>query len=253
MTAGAVVWGLAIGCGGRADAAAEGGDTTPKLSTAAKTPAPPPVVDPEPEQFEVWGIDVSHHQHSIDWGAVAKESKMKFAYLKATEGATHVDDALARNWKGARAAGLAVGAYHYYSFCSAPEGQAANYLAVLPKDERMLPPVLDVEHLMNCPPDADPELVRSKLRTWLDTVERATGRKPMIYATRDVLDDYILGALDNGLWVRHTPVDAEPVFELSWVFWQYDDRWTIAGIDVGVDQDVFRGTAAELDAMTLRP
>lgn len=235
--------GMALACGRVESPEARGLDA---LATDVVVPV---TRQYEPEQFPVWGIDVSHHQHTIDWAAVAAEPRMKFAYLKATEGRTHVDDAFLRNWKGARAAGLRVGAYHYYSFCSPPDAQAANFLAILPKGEPMLPPVLDVEHLMNCPPDADPAVVRADLATWLGLVEQATGKKPMIYATSDVLDDYVLWALDRALWVRHTVVDPEPVLGLGWTFWQYDDRWRVAGIDVAVDQDVFRGTAAELDAL----
>ena len=49
------------------------------------------------------GIDVSHYQGSIDWDAVAAGENISYAYLKATEGATLVDDTYARNLaEGAR-------------------------------------------------------------------------------------------------------------------------------------------------------
>ena len=40
---------------------------------------------PDPAQFPVRGIDVSHHQGEIDWAKVAGAG-VRFAYLKATEG-----------------------------------------------------------------------------------------------------------------------------------------------------------------------
>ena len=223
---------------------------------AAPVPAPPAVAPlevapaaPDPSAYPIWGVDVSHHQHTIDWAKVAREPRVRFANLKATEGTTHQDDRFAQNWAGARSAGLYVGAYHYYSFCTGPETQAANYLAMLPKAEEMLPPALDVEHLMNCPPDPDPEKVRADLRVWLDTVQRATGRQPIVYATSDVLADYFLDAIDVPLWVRHTPEDPEEVLHLPWTFWQYDDQHTMPGIDTTVDRDVYTGSEAELAAL----
>lgn len=38
------------------------------------------------------GIDVSHYQGDIDWNIVVKNANISYAYLKATEGATLVDD-----------------------------------------------------------------------------------------------------------------------------------------------------------------
>ena len=46
--------------------------------------------EPSITAFPIRGIDVSHHQHAIDWPSV-KRSGMKFAYIKATEGADYRD------------------------------------------------------------------------------------------------------------------------------------------------------------------
>ena len=45
---------------------------------------------PSLRQGERYGVDVSHHQGSIDWARVAADD-MSFAYVKATEGGDHVD------------------------------------------------------------------------------------------------------------------------------------------------------------------
>ncbi|WP_292542118.1 GH25 family lysozyme, partial [Mesorhizobium sp.] len=66
---------------------------------------------PDRDRFPVRGIDVSHHQGRIDWRRVAADD-VAIAVIKATEGGDHVDDAFAANLREARAAGLAVGAYH---------------------------------------------------------------------------------------------------------------------------------------------
>ena len=63
--------------------------------------------------FGVVGVDVSHHQDDIDWPKVS-QSNVRFAYIKATEGGDYVDPKFTDNWKQARAAGLAVGVYHFF-------------------------------------------------------------------------------------------------------------------------------------------
>jgi lysozyme len=61
---------------------------------------------PDPSEFPVWGVDVSHHQGAVDWRRVAQVPHIRFAYVKATEGGDWVDPRLESNWKAARAAGF---------------------------------------------------------------------------------------------------------------------------------------------------
>lgn len=96
------------------------------------------------------GIDVSHHQGDIDWQRVAADD-VAFAIIKATEGGDHIDDAFATNLSEARAAGLVVGAYHFFTFCRPGADQAKNFLAVVPRGEPMLPPVVDIEFWRQLP------------------------------------------------------------------------------------------------------
>jgi lysozyme len=62
------------------------------------------LVRPDPARYPIRGVDVSHHQGSIDWTQVAGDG-VQFAYLKATEGRDHRDARFAANWSGAAAAG----------------------------------------------------------------------------------------------------------------------------------------------------
>jgi lysozyme len=58
------------------------------------------------------GIDVSHYQGQIDWGAV-EMSGIKFAFCKATEGIRITDHTFARNWDKLGKSGIYRGAYHF--------------------------------------------------------------------------------------------------------------------------------------------
>ena len=99
---------------------------------------------PDPARFPIWGVDVSHHQGPIDWPKVASEPHVAFAFIKATEGGDWTDPRFATNWREARAAGLLVGAYHFFTFCRPPLDQARHFLTTAPREPDALPAVLDV-------------------------------------------------------------------------------------------------------------
>jgi hypothetical protein len=61
------------------------------------------------------GIDVSRHQGAIDWGAVGASTspKIAFAWIKASTGVNAPQPRFATNARGARAAGIPWGGYHW--------------------------------------------------------------------------------------------------------------------------------------------
>ena len=67
------------------------------------------------------GIDVSVHNGDIDWGKV-KATGIDFAILRAGYGklAKQKDAKFEDNYKGAKAAGIPVGAY-WYSYATTPD------------------------------------------------------------------------------------------------------------------------------------
>ncbi len=80
------------------------------------------------------GIDVSSWQHvggkPIDWHAAA-ESGVGFALVKATQGTAYVSPWLDRDLSDAFAAGLLVGAYHYFEAGVDPVAQAQAFIGAL--------------------------------------------------------------------------------------------------------------------------
>jgi lysozyme len=62
----------------------------------------------------ILGIDVSHWDENINWTKVA-QTGVKFAFAKATQGSSHIDQNFVKNWNGIRNSGLIAGAYHYFS------------------------------------------------------------------------------------------------------------------------------------------
>lgn len=89
----------------------------------------------------IFGVDCSHYQPNFDFGRARREG-IEFAILKATEGASHVDDRFSRHVGAARDAGMLYAAYHYQRSGDSAAAQAANITRVVPKD---CPVILDVE------------------------------------------------------------------------------------------------------------
>lgn len=58
-------------------------------------------------ETDIHGIDVSHHQGTIDWAKVKEQMpNLEFVYVKASEGEDYVDPMFRANAKGASAQGL---------------------------------------------------------------------------------------------------------------------------------------------------
>lgn len=206
--------------------------------------------------YEVHGVDVSHYQGAIDWEVLSQQN-LDFAIIKATEGSTHVDERFLDNWQAAEQTHLALGAYHFFSFDSEGNRQAASYIDTVGNLNGKLAPVIDVEYYGNKrsnPPDrAD---VVENLSALLDALEQHYEIKPIIYTTYTVYNDYIKGEFeDYPLWVRSVYCPPTVLFGNKWSFWQYMDTAMLDGY-VGdqkyIDVNVFRGTKQELEKLMIQ-
>ena len=201
---------------------------------------------PSKQTFPVRGIDVSHHQGLIDWRRVSA-SGAKFAFIKATEGATFKDPLFQKNLAEALQNGLLVGAYHFFTFCQPGYEQAINFIASVPSDPRMLPPIIDLEFVGNCSLRPTRENLVKELSTYVSAVQRKYGRVPIYYVTHGSYGTYLRAEIDSHkIWIRD--IFFEPVLKdgKEWAFWQYADRGRVTGIRGPVDLNVFRGTVGEL-------
>ena len=126
------------------------------------------------------GIDVSKHQGRIDWERVAADKKIQFVYIKATEGATHVDKAYERNIAQARRAGLKVGSYHFFTSYKSARAQFDNFKRYVDKDEQDLLPMVDVEEAGNR--GARRSVLQAHLQEFMDLVRGEYGKYPLLYS-----------------------------------------------------------------------
>lgn len=223
----------------------------------------------QPAGFTINGVDTSQWQHqnnaAIDWSKV-RAAGVEFATVKATRGLNIIDPYLETDLEAARTAGLAVAPYHFYTGTEPDTGaaQADRFIAAVkntgytghrPGD---LPPIFDLEHIDvdpnkgKCPPHVSVD----DAKAWLDKVEAAFDRQPIIYTQKRFLDEcmgsttafaqYKLQLADWRPSITEPPL---PKGSTTWTIWQYTDGATRDGISSRVTADVFNGTQSDLDAL----
>jgi len=204
---------------------------------------------PRASDFEVHGIDVSKYQGEIDWDSV-RSAGVRFAWIKATEGGDHIDDKFTRNWAAAKAAGVPRGAYHFAYWCRPMEEQAAWFTANVPNDPDALPPVLDVEwngQSKTCAKRVPRDVAIGQMKIILAAMERAYGKRPVIYTAVDFHRDVMQGEFtDYTIWVRSVKYHPSVKYgDRRWRFWQHTAEGRIPGIRGYVDRNAFNGSASD--------
>lgn len=200
------------------------------------------------------GVDVSHYQPPLNWGAAAA-SGVRFAYVKASEGQTYRDSSTRGHVDGARGAGLKVGLYHFAtasSIANDPEAEAAWFRKVATEIGGAfdLPPVLDIE--------SNPQgLSQTALTEWVlrfcQTTTDLWGRRPMVYTYTAFLPSFArdprLAAYP--LWIARYTTKNDPGPVAPWVTW---DVWQwsvgdVVGAKGKTDRNWLAGGTAGLDAL----
>lgn len=216
--------------------------TSPQFGDAK----PHPFEGRPPASYAVHGIDTSRWNGVIDW-PTAKANGVNFAFLKATEGGDMIDPMFDANWQGARAAGLPVGAYHFWYHCRPAAEQARWFISHVPRVPGALPPVLDMEWTPfspTCKARPSPAHIRREAKIFLDMLERHYHQRPIIYSAPDffeINEMWKLGRYD--FWLRSVAAHPQDRFAgRHWAFWQYTSTGLVPGVQGRSDINVFAGS-----------
>ncbi len=208
--------------------------------------------NPAWKDYPIRGVDVSHYQGQIDWQVLAAQD-IRFAFIKATEGSSHVDPCFAENYAQAQKTGLRVGAYHFFSFDSSGATQAENFISQVKACENMLPPVVDLEFYGDKeknPPEAG--AVRAQLDALLQMLEAEYGMTPILYVTEAAYERYVSGHYgDYDIWIRNVISRPRLSDGRDWTFWQYTNREQLPGYqgqERFIDMNVFYGDEAAFES-----
>ncbi|AZO62785.1 MAG: muramidase [Mesorhizobium sp.] len=197
-----------------------------------------------PRHLAVHGVDVSRWQGNINWQKLRAQGA-NFAYIKATDGGDHLDPMFMKNWRGADAAGLKRGAYHFFYWCRTAGEQADWFIRNVPRVQGALPPVIDVEWNgeSSCKRRPSRQKVLEKMQVFMDKLERHYGQRPIIYTSPDFYRDNLRGAfLDYPFWLRAVAAHPSKVYPgRNWLFWQYSGSGLSHGVSGRIDLNVFHG------------
>ncbi len=212
------------------------------------------VTYPKGEGYEIQGIDISHYQGDIDWealrNAMIQKAPIRFVIIKATEGASIVDENFEDNFYNAREYGFIRGAYHFYSIKSDAKAQAYFFLDKVKLEDGDLPPVLDVEHKPN---EQSTEDFQKDVLTWLHIIEDRYHVKPIIYTYYKFKQKYLSDNRfdDYPYWIAHYYVE-KMEYKGEWKFWQHTDAGKLPGIKGYVDFNIYNGSYYDLKQLTIK-
>lgn len=192
------------------------------------------------------GVDVSAYQGEIDWVKV-KQSGIDFAIIRlgyrGYESGKLVEDKYAKdNLKGAKEAGLRVGAYFFSQALSIKETdqEIAYMLDILGDIQLDMPLVLDWEI-----PASDARTAKMDARTLTDIQRhycaqvRDKGYTPMVYFNWHQSENlYYLSELeDYPFWLAL--YQDRMTYPWRVEMWQWTDKGTVPGISGPVDLNVY--------------
>jgi lysozyme len=221
----------------------------------------------------IFGIDISHYTQDgckcqLDWATVPTQ-KVFFVYLKASQGTVFIDDSFAPNWALLQSMqNIHRGAYHFLSGDADPTAQAQHFLTKLGKlSPQDMPPCVDLEwdfrtvngQQRDTWSELTPDQILERVQTWLDVVEKATGRRPLIYTNAVWWADRVKDATKfkkfqgYPIWIAdYSPAgrgqeipqvpDNQP-----WAIWQFTETGALTqgGVPGKLDVSIFKGTTAQ--------
>lgn len=181
------------------------------------------------------GIDVSHFQGEINWTEVI-EQKIDFVFLKSTQGNNFIDPTYQQHKSELEQLNIPFGSYHFFEPDIDPIHQANFYLEKTGTNHK-LPPVVDIE----ITGDVSSTEIQTRLKAWLEKIEKETQCKPIIYTNRYFWNEYLNADFtEYYLWISDYAKEITlPQNVDDWLLWQNSQSFKLQGIQNSVDHDTF--------------
>lgn len=209
-----------------------------------------------PLRYNIHGIDVSHHNETIDWHKVkhSKDDKVdiSFCFIKATEGTDLKDSDFQKNWIDVKKIALIRGAYHFYVPWANPTLQAKNFIESVKLEKGDFVPVIDFEK------EGKSRSIRANLLAnltiYIQLIEQHYGVKPIIYTNTYLYNKYMKNTLNNyPLWISNYQSQKLEGFENArLMLWQHSAEGKVDGIRGAVDFNVFVASQRHLDDICIK-
>lgn len=194
---------------------------------------------PSHTRFPVQGLTLTAQSGEVNW-RMARAAGADFAYLLATSGAERRDPAFDDYLSGARAEGMRYGAIHRYNLCRLASEQATRFIATVPRDANMLPPVVQLDFWPNCAKRPNRDTVLAELNTFLNQIETHSAKPALIRVSHDFEAQYdVASGINRTLWLEG---DFFPPGYATrpWVMWTASTWKRVDGIEGSIEWDVVR-------------
>lgn len=209
------------------------------------------IAAPEPMQY-FRGIDISHY-NGDEATEIDQTDSLTFIICKATQGTTVIDPDFSENWKTIKAKKMILGAYHFYLTHEDPLLQAEHFLNTLRRHGKTdMVPIVDIEQQsLSINTNHKASEIQKNFLLFLNHIERASGRIPMIYTAPAFANQYLTDTVfsKHPLWIAEYTNATKPRIPVAWKkkghkIWQKSASYKI---DSHVtDYDIFYGKKSDL-------
>ncbi len=211
---------------------------------------------PSRKDYPVQGIIVSSLQGELNFNAFEVEN-ISFAYIKATEGDSLIDDQFKASWENSEKSTVKTGAYHKFSFSDDGKSQAENFIKTVGKISssgyRLIPAVEITKSGISLAYSPDKDSIVNNLKEFCSAVKDEYGFNPIIITGDSFYEDYLKDDFSAfTLWI--TDLLSEPK-SINWSFWTYSPRGKINGVSNAknyVNMSVFRGSRQDFISLQYR-
>ena len=184
---------------------------------------------PSAAEFPEQGADLTGANGQTNF-AVLKGSGADFAYLPASSGEGEQAGDFTRNLAAARKAGLEVGAVHRFDPCVPADGQSANFVTMVPRDDALLPPAIELgDDGADCLDPVTSGQVRSELTILANQMEAHAGKPAIFKLTREFEATHgVASRIERNLWLVRTRL--EPDYGgRPWLLWTANENYSGPG------------------------
>lgn len=194
---------------------------------------------PSRDEYPVQGIVVSAANGKPDWARLGATG-VDFAYVTAVEGAHGRDTQFQANLQAVQEAGVRFGALHHFDICRLASDQATLFITTVPRNDKALPPAVQLDFSDTCKGRPNRALVLSELATFLGQIEAHSGMPAILLLTPEFEKEYqVSKAIDRTVWLEGDwflpDYSARP-----WVMWTANTARSVDGVDGRVRWAVVR-------------
>jgi lysozyme len=194
---------------------------------------------PSRDSYPVQGIVASESNGQPRWSELGATG-VDFAYITAVEGARGRDPQFQANLAAVQEAGIRFGALHHYDLCRSASEQATMFITSVPRNDRALPPAVQIDFSEGCKSRPNRALILAELATFLNQIEAHSGTSAILLLSPAFEKEYqVSKSVDRNIWLEGNGISPD-YSARPWVMWTANSQRRVRGIDGAVRWVVVR-------------